>query len=429
MNIRAAAAIILCDVLSGTSLSDTLPKHSAKFKDARDQAFLHALCYGVCRWYFRLAALLNTLLDKPIKEKDQDIYCLLLVGLYQLMEMRVPPHAAIAETVNAAKALKKIWAKGLVNAVLRHYQRRLPESSSSDTKDLSVIYSHPAWMIEMAKKDWPLDWQDILAANNQHPPFSLRVNQKKISREKYIEKLKDAETQVIAETEGGITLLKPCDVTELPGFSEGEISVQDGASQLAAGLLSVQPGQRVLDACAAPGGKTTHILELASPLQKMIAIDHHQERLNSIRENLERLHLTADLICADAGNVPAWWDGVLFDRILLDAPCSASGVIRRHPDIKLLRNAEDISRLAKEQSRLLENLWTVLKPDGLLVYATCSVYALENTEILTAFIAAHQDAKEEKIKTDWGKECIIGRQILPGMHGMDGFYFAVLKKR
>jgi 16S rRNA (cytosine967-C5)-methyltransferase len=430
MNVRAEAATILCEVLEGASLSDVLPKHLAKVKDIRDQSFLQALCYGVCRWYFRLDAILDALLDNPIKAKDEDIYCLLLVGLYQLTDMRVPPHAAVAETVDAATVLKKTWAKGLINAVLRNYQRNADDIQKHIQKNSKSLYAHPAWMIDLVKQDWPDDWQDILNANNEHPPFSLRVNQIKITREKYLEKLQaeKKEVNIIRETSSGITLQEACDVKELPGFLIGEISVQDGAAQLAAELLDVKPGQRVLDACAAPGGKTTHILECQPHLQKVIAIDRDDVRLKSVSENLERLQLKAELICADVGNISEWWDGVLFDRVLLDAPCSASGVIRRHPDIKLLREANDIKALAKEQMRLLNALWSVLKPDGLLVYATCSVYALENVGVINEFIETHPDAREQKINADFGKKCAVGRQILPGMHGMDGFYFACLQK-
>lgn len=430
MNLRATAATVLCDVMNGASLSDSLPKHLGKVKDKRDQAFLQAVCYGVCRWYFRLDAILTMLLEKPLKEKDQDIYCLLLVGLYQLIEMRVPAHASLAETVDATKCLKKIWAKGLVNAVLRNYQRRHPEINLQIQKNLTAVYAHPLWMIEAIKKDWPENWEDILMASNQHPLFSLRVNQKKITREKYLAKLsaQHIEAIPILETVSGITLLEARDVNTLPSFSQGEVSVQDGAAQLATELLSLLPKQRVLDACAAPGGKTTHILECEPLLEKVIAIDHDPLRLNAVKENLQRLQLTAELICADAGNIDEWWDGVLFDRILLDAPCSASGVIRRHPDIKLLREACDIHSLKKRQARLLTALWSVLKPNGLLVYVTCSVYAEENAHVLSDFIAANADVKEEKIAATWGKGCVIGRQILPGMHGMDGFYFACLRK-
>ena len=430
MNVRAIAATVLSKVMEGASLSDTLPIYSAKLTDTRDQAFLQALCYGVCRWYFRLDAILQHLLDNPLKAKDADVFCLLLVGLYQLMDMRVPPHAAVAETVNATRGLKKIWAKGLVNAVLRNYQRQAETIDQAIQKNPNAFYAHPDWMIAMVKKDWPDAWEAILSGNNQHPPFSLRVNTQKNSRENYLQKLeaKSIEAHAIHETHSGITLAEPCDVGKLPGFAQGEVSVQDGAAQLAAELLRLEPGLRVLDACAAPGGKTTHILELQPRLQQLLAIDDDKARLAVINENFDRLQLSADVVCADAGDISAWWDGVLFDRVLLDAPCSASGVIRRHPDIKLLREQDDIDRLSREQARLLEALWSVLKPGGLLVYATCSVYAAENVRVLADFMSAHPDAKEEKINAVWGRICPIGRQVLPGMHGMDGFYFACLQK-
>ncbi len=464
MNLRAAAATVMSQVMTGVSLADALPKQMKHFSDSRDQAFLQALCYGVCRWYYRLAAILKLLLDKPLKAKDDDIYCLLLVGLYQLSDMRVQPYAAVAETVAATKAFKKMWAKNLVNAVLRNYQRRELELKETVEKTMTATFSHPDWMVSLLQKDWPDDWQAILSANNQHPPFSLRVNEQKITRAAYCEKLLAASglehgrggpmcppsgvnlksgrthgsaptvqrqeqgVHIISETPSGILLTQPCDVESLPGFLQGEVSVQDGAAQLAAELLAPLPHQRVLDACAAPGGKTTHILEKQPHLAKLIALDSDATRLISVKENLDRLGLMADLICADAGDISQWWDGVPFDRILLDAPCSATGVIRRHPDIKLLRQAEDVFQLAKEQARLLSALWPTLKPNGLLVYATCSVYAEENVRVLSAFLAANRDANEEKIKAQWGKECLIGRQILPGMHDMDGFYFAVLRK-
>ena len=430
MNLRAAAARVVQQVMSGMSLADALPKQTSTFSDARDQAFLQAVCYGVCRWYFHLDAILKLLIDKPLKAKDQDIYCLLLVGLYQLNAMRVPPHAAVAETVAATKIFKKIWAKNLVNAVLRQYQRSTQALNEKAQKTQSALYSHPDWMIDRVQQDWPSEWQAILSANNVHPPFSLRVNQRKITRENYHKKLIAAEDEVkiISETRAGLMLIEPKNVELLPGFFQGEVSVQDGAAQLAAELSAPLPNERILDACAAPGGKTTHILEEQPKLAKLIALDSDATRLLAVQENLTRLDLTADLICADAGDLAQWWDGVLFDRILLDAPCSASGVIRRHPDIKLLRKAEDILPLAKQQARLLSALWSTLKPNGWLVYVTCSVYAEENVQVLSGFLAANPDAREEKIQAEWGKECVIGRQILPGMHDMDGFYFACLRK-
>lgn len=427
MNQRFAAAKIIYQVIhEGRSLSDCLPEMLTHFKDARDQAFVQAICYGVCRWYFRLDAFANALLKSPLKEQDQDIHILILIGLYQLTEMRVPPHAAVAETVAATRDFKKIWAKGLVNAILRNYQRRAEELNEKLKTNLTAFYSHPKWMIENLKKSWPTEWKEILIANNQHPPFALRVNQKHHSRAEYLDKIskKDITANLIPETESGIVFAEPRDVKNIPGFLEGEISVQDGAAQLAAELLALTPQLRVLDACAAPGGKTAHILELQTDLE-LIAVDHDALRVRAIEENLQRLKLSATCLCADAADIK---DEKLFDRILLDAPCSATGVIRRHPDIKLLRRESDILKLAAEQKRLLNALWNLLKPNGLLVYATCSIFPEENVLQLQSFLETHSDAKEEKITATWGKTCAVGRQILPGMHGMDGFYYAILRK-
>ena len=431
LNLRTLAAQVIYEVVvSKRSLTDCLPDILKKIQDPRDQGFLQAICYGVCRWYLRLDQLAKLLLEKPLKSKDQAIYSLILVGLYQLTEMRVPVHAAIDETVSAVHGFKKPWAKNLVNAVLRNYQRNATAFNAKVISNhLIALYSHPQWMIDLIQKNWPAEWQAILMANNQHPPFSLRVNMRKISRADYLEKLikNKIDAQPILETPTGVILAQPLSVQLLPGFLIGEVSVQDGAGQLAAGLLDLKPKQRVLDACAAPGGKMTHILELEPDIE-LIAVDHDEQRLETIKDNLTRLQLSATCFCADVAETATWWDGQLFDRILLDAPCSASGVIRRHPDIKLLRRATDIAKLVQQQTRLLNALWHLLKPGGWLVYATCSIFSEENLRVTQAFLASHSDAKEEKIIADWGKTCVIGRQILPGMHAMDGFYFARFSK-
>lgn len=430
MNIRAAAASVIYDVIEdGRSLADSLPEMAGLLDDARDRALLQAICFGVCRHFFSLDAIAQKLLDKPLKPKDQNVYALLLVGLYQLIYMRIPAYAAVTETVAATKNFKKIWAKGLINGVLRRYQREA-EILNRDLK-IEATFSHPSWIIERLQKSYPADdvWKQILDANNEHPPFSLRVNQKQISRNQYLEKLtaEGIEAQIIPETQSGVVLTEPMDVKQLPGFASGEVSVQDGAAQLAAELLALAPNQRVLDACAAPGGKTAHILEI-EPTTECVAVDIDESRLDIVRENLDRLGLSAQCIAADVGKTASWWDGKLFDRILLDAPCSASGVIRRHPDIKLLRRDTDIEALVETQSRLLNALWPLLKPGGLFVYATCSVFPEENVKLLQAFLETNIDAKEEKISSSWGRESAIGKQILPGMHGMDGFYYACLRK-
>lgn len=424
-NLRAAAASIMKDVLvRGRSLNDSLPAFYQPFNDPRDRALLQALTFGVCRWYFQLSDIANTMLKKPFKEKDQDIYALILLGLYQLTHMRIAEHAAIGETVAAADALKKPWAKGLINAVLREHQRHPKDAASEEGR-----LAHPAWFIGKIKKAYPADWQLILDANNIHPPLSLRVNQHRISRDNYLKKLQDASilAEKIAETDAGITLQTPMDVTQLPGFATGDVSVQDGAAQLAAELLQLESGQCILDACAAPGGKTAHILE-RQPDADVLALDIDADRLKRVEENLQRLQLKAICKTADAEALLTWWDKTLFDRILLDVPCSATGVIRRHPDIKLLRRPEDLATLAEKQIHLLNTLWETLKPGGLLLYATCSIFPDENTKVLQQFLETHPLAREEKIHSAWGKECAIGKQILPGMHGMDGFYFARLRK-
>ncbi len=398
-------------------------------ENKRDRALVHAICYGVCRFYPRLSAVLNQLMPKPLKAKDADIHALLCIGLYQLMAMRVPPYAAITETVKVTDQLKKTWARGLVNAVLRQYLRQQTALLPVIAADNEAHYAHATWWIERIKSDWPAEWQAILDANNAHPPFSLRVNQRRSSREDYLKKWPAdlPATHILTETRHGFWVETAMNVDALPGFAAGDISVQDGAAQLCAELLALTPELHVLDACAAPGGKLCHLLEQAERLS-VVAIEKDNKRMASITENLERLHLQADCHCADVTEIATWWDGRLFDRILLDAPCSASGIIRRHPDIKLLRKPSDISALAATQQHLLRDLWPLLKPGGLLLYATCSIFKEENSEVISTFLANTKDVSEEKITAAFGIPCTVGRQILPGMQHMDGFYFAKLRK-
>lgn len=430
MNVRAIAAGVLYQVaVRGRSLTECLHEALKQVKEPRDKSFLQALCYGGCRYYHAMAGIADFFLDKPLKKEDQDIYCLILLGLLQIKVMHVPAHAAVDETVAAAMDLKKPWAKALINAVLRNYQRRLEEWEQQKKLNLEALYSHPTWIINKLKKDWPDDWKEVLVANNMHPPFSLRVNQSRLMRDEYIAVFEKTlgNVKIIPETSAGITLEKPMDVHDLPGFSEGMVSVQDGAAQLAVELLQLEPGQRVLDTCAAPGGKTTQMLEW-QPDAKVVAVEIDADRLKRVRENLQRLELTAKCIHADVTLTDGWWDGVLFDRILVDAPCSAMGVIRRHPDIKLLRRQEDIAAVAKTQARILNGVWKMLKPGGLLVYAVCSIFLEEGADVVQAFLAKNPDAKEDPLNVSWGKACAVGRQLLPGMGNMDGFYYARLKK-
>lgn len=426
MNARLIASRIINDVTDGYSLTERLETSLAMVADPRDRAFIQAICYGVCRYYTCLDVLLSYLLDNPMKAKDSDVHALLLVGLYQLKYMRVPPHAAVAETVNATEKLHKRWSRGLVNAVLREYLRQQEKLEEIIKDDIEVLYAHPRWWINALQKAWPDHWQAILAANNEHPPLALRVNSRQLSRDDYLKKLESA--HIIPETQCGVILDTPIPIEELAGFHDGMVSVQDGAAQLAAELLALAPHQRVLDACAAPGGKLTHLLELEPNLAACIAIESDAHRMQSIKDNLTRLTLHADCLCANAIDTKQWWDGQLFDRILLDAPCSASGVIRRHPDIKLLREPADIKAVTITQHKLLEALWPLLKPGGLMLYATCSVFPEENSQMIASFLSLHADAKEKPIDASWGLACPVGRQILPGMHQMDGFYYARIEK-
>lgn len=431
MTPRQASVAVLQQVIQhGRSLTDSLNVQLPKLKPA-DRALCQAMSYGVLRHYHRLDYLAGKLLDKPLRKKDQDVYCLILLGLYQLLEMRIPDHAVVSQTVAVSKGLKKHWAKNLVNAVLRNFQRQKDTLLSSlDDNNAVTFYSHPDWLIQRLKKAWPDDWQAILQANNQQAPMSLRVNPQHGSRQDYLAKLSQQEISAspLPHTQQGIQLTQASPVEALPGFSEGKISVQDGAAQLAAELLAAEAGERILDACAAPGGKTAHILEAQAGLAELVAVDIEQPRLDRIGENLQRLGLVAKLVCGDASQPDAWWDGHAFDRILLDAPCSASGVIRRHPDIKLLRRDTDIASLTALQHKLLRQLWPLLKSGGMLLYATCSVLPEENHLQIQQFLAEQPDARLQDIAADWGRPMPAGRQILPGEQEMDGFFYACLLK-
>ncbi len=427
---RTAAARVLDEVVRhGRSLSATLPPWQARVPE-KDRALLQELCYGVCRWYPRLDALLGTLLQKKLKAKDTDVRCLMLLGLYQLIYMRVPDHAAVSATVAVTGKLKKPWAKGLVNAVLRNAQRKQDELQQVLDADPASRWAHPEWLLCRLQAAYPQQWQQILNANNQHPPMCLRVNHARVACSDYQQQLAQAgiDATVTPYSEDGLMLARAVDVESLPGFADGHVSVQDSAAQLAAELLAAQAGDYVLDACAAPGGKTAHVLERQTGLAGMVALDIDANRLVRVSENLERLQLSAEVLVGDAATPDPWWNGRQFDRIMLDAPCSATGVIRRHPDIKLLRRDSDIEPLVELQGQVLKALWPLLKPGGMLLYVTCSVLPQENVKQLARFCAGQADASELPIEAQWGVQQPIGRQILPGQNGMDGFYYARLKK-
>lgn len=427
-NPRLIAARIIEEVLQGSSLTPLLGSRLHHLDD-RDVALIKAICFGVCRYYDRLDIALSHLLSKPLRERDTDIYAILLVGLYQINEMRIPEHAAVTETVEAAKALKKPWCIALVNALLREFIRRQDAIMAVTLQEPEGKFSHPQWMLDKLQKSWPEHWQAILLANNMQPPLTVRINQQKITRNAYLEQLAAANIAAvaIAETDAGVIINQSIAIEKLPGYAAGLFSVQDAAAQLCAPLLDLSPELNVLDAAAAPGGKLTHMLEL-QPTLAITALDKDPIRLQMIKINLQRLQLHANCVTADAAEVSSWWDGKQFARILLDAPCTGSGVIRRHPDMKLLKKPEDVHAMVKTQQRLLAQLWPLLASDGILLYTTCSIYPEENAQLLTEFLNAHADAAEIKISTDWGLPCAVGRQILPGMQQMDGFYFAKLKK-
>ena len=430
MNPRLAAARALAAVLSGkASLNSSLPAQLDKV-DERDRGLTQDLAFGTARWQPRLDLLAAQLLQKPFKAADADVQALLLVGLYQLFYTRIPAHAAIGETVGCADKLKKPWAKGLLNAVLRRAQREGEALLAGMQRDPVVRTAHPRWLQKALKAFWPEQWEAICAANNAHPPMILRVNRRHHGRDAYLALLAEAGIDASASqySRDGIVLSEACDVRSLPGFAEGWVSVQDEAAQLSADLLELAPGQRVLDACCAPGGKTCHLLEAEAGLAHLVAIDLEAKRLTRVRENLDRLQLDAELIACDARDTASWWDGKPFQRILLDAPCSATGVIRRHPDIKLTRQADDIPALAMLQGELLDALWPTLEVGGMLLYATCSSLPTENTEVIDAFLARTPGARELDLATEAGLRQPHGRQLLAQEGGHDGFYYAKLIK-
>ncbi len=430
MNTRWLADRVITKVLKdGQSLNCALDDVLLNCQASQqDQAFVKAICYGVCRYYHHLDFILNLLVTKPIKEFE--VKSLILIGLYQIEYMRVKPHAAVSETVQAAKKLP--WARGLINAVLRNYLRNQEKFQVQAETNKFAKFSHPDWLIERIQQDWQDHAETILLANNQPPPLTLRVNLSKISREDYLQALlaSNLTASISNVNSTAIILEHPTAIEPLPGFNEGWFAVQDAAAQLAACLLDAQPGHRVLDVCAAPGGKTTHILESQPRLTELVAVDIDEKRMARVKQNMQRLKLSATFITGNAAEPEQWWDGNLFDRILLDAPCSATGVIRRHPDIKLLRRPEDIRTTADLQKKILAAIWSLLAPGGMLLYATCSILKQENEEQMQDFLANHSDAVELPISSvSWGIPEKCGRQIITGEASMDGFYYARISKK
>jgi 16S rRNA (cytosine967-C5)-methyltransferase len=437
-DVRARAARIVAQVAThGRSLDALLA--AANSSTAQERGLLRTLCYDTVRWYVRLDALLARLLARPNQSMTPEVHALALVGLCQLLYTDIPAHAAVDETVNAARVLGQPRAAGLLNAVLRRCQRDGAKLAAAIDGDTALRHAHPRWFVDMLAADWPDTFEQILLENNQRPPFWLRVNRLRGTGREYRQLLETSGFEVAGSLfdDQALLLAQAVDVGELPGFSAGLVSVQDAAAQLAAHVLAPQPGDRVLDACSAPGGKACHLLELQPQVAQLVAVDVSKERLERVTENLERLGLRAQLVTGDAADPATWWDGRQFQRILLDVPCSATGVIRRHPDIKLLRRAADIAALADRQRFLLESAWTMLAPGGRLLYASCSALRAENAAVVDAFLSADTGALDRTPdalatlgigEAEPSRPEATGYAITAGTRGMDGFYYACLEK-
>ena len=425
---RHRAALALGQVLQENQRLDRVVEVlRAEMGDARDAAFARELLSGTVRWHLRLRFLLDQLLSRPLKDATLELP--LLLGLYQLIATRVAPHAAVSSSVELARKLGFRSASGLVNGVLRGYQRQAADLAKRADADLQARYAHPLWFIEAMRSAYPQHWQQVLDANNQRAPLTLRVNATRTSRKAYMESLEAAniEASAVSSTPYGITLSNSRDPRALPGFDEGLVSVQDGAAQLASELLDAPNSASVLDACAAPGGKTAAILERA-PDVTVTAADVNDVRLERTGEALQRLGLSATLTQADATVAADWAGRELFTHVLADVPCSATGIIRRHPDVKLRRRAGDAARFADTQQKILETLWSLTKPGGTLLYATCSLLPEENGDVVSAFLARQNDARETTPAIAGAVPMSVGQQLLPGTHQMDGFYYARLTR-
>ena len=431
--VRASAAFIVAEVIGrGRSLDDLLAVDS---DEGSARGLKRSLCYGTLRWHFRLAAVLNALATRSPEQLDPRLRALLEIGLYQLASGETAPHAAVSETVSAARLLGFEKAAGFVNAVLRRFQREQADLLHAVDRDVALRTSHPRWFVDALRRDRGAAALPALEANNEHPPLWIRVNRMRGSLAQSTAELEAAGFTVTPHplAADALQVSPPADVRSLPGFMEGRISVQDAAAQLAVDLLDPQPGERILDACAAPGGKTCHMLERTGGQADVTAIDVAEARLGRVRDNLDRLGLRAEVRAGDVGVPAGWWDGRLFDRVLLDVPCSATGVIRRHPDIKILRRAKDIPELARRQGELLDAAWRTVKPGGLLLYTSCSVLAAENEKVVAPFVARTPGASDvtPARTAPWPPRSAAagpGYQVLPGELGMDGFYYACLSK-
>lgn len=427
---RLAAAQALYRVRSqGQSLTRVLARPHPQLP-AADQALVQEMVYGALRVLPRLDALLKRLLNRPLKPSDHDVEALILIGLYQLLAMNTAPHAAVSVTVEASRLLGKPALAALINALLRRFLRERETLLAEIESEPAARWLFPDWLLARVQSDWPADWEQIIDSSNARPPMALRINRLRIAPADYLAQLTAAgiAAQPIPDCDAGVLLEQPRSTRELPGFVEGLVSVQDSGAQLAAQWLDAQPGHRVLDACAAPGGKTAAMLERADNALNLIAIDSDATRLATVNTTLERLGLTAQVLVADAAAPAGDWCAQPFERILLDVPCSGTGVIRRHPDIKWLRRERDIPALAATQAQMLDAIWPLLARGGRLLYATCSLLAAENQQQIAAFLARTADARELPLPTAAGHALLHGRQWLPTTGGSDGFYYALLER-
>lgn len=426
-NPRAAAALAVHQVVfQGRQLTRTLDRALAGC-ESEDRGLITEIASGVVRWYWLLDHYLGILLDKPMGRKNREIRCLLQVGLYQLEFMRTPVYASVSETVNAASELGKPWARGLTNAIMRKFLRMRDRLDSHGLPEWRR-FSHPAWMVDLVRQEWPQRWKEILEANNRRPKMTVRVNASKTSVEEYLGRLGSLGIAAAADrtSPSAIRLAERVSVDRLPGFCEGVVSIQSSASQLAALSMDLAPGHRVLDACSAPGGKLLHMLEIQSDLDEIVAVDIDEARIGEIVDNLSRADLNATVVLADASRPDDWWDGRPFDRILVDAPCSALGVVGKHPDIKHHRKPEDIDQAAKRQSRLLAALLPLVNSNGKLLYSTCSILACENDGQIESILQNHRSYSCDSLPAALGQPTRFGRQRLQGSAGDDGFYYSRL---
>lgn len=423
-----AAQAVVQVIMARRSLREVLPEVLPQAQ-ARQSSMVHELTAGTLRWWWRLSATAAQLLQKPLRDRDFDIEVLILMGIYQIEFTRVPEHAAVSESVNAAVLLGKPWARKLINGVLRNYLRNRADITRKASRDQSFVHSHPQWMMEQLKKDWPQHWQAILEANNRQAPITLRVNRQAITRDDAITALASQQitASVTKSSPVGLHIGAGTKIWQSALWNQALFSVQDESAQLAGELVLLKPGMKVLDACAAPGGKTTHLLE-KEPQIDLTALDIDVGRAGQISENLKRLRLTCTVKTADASDLESWWQDEKYDLIVLDAPCSATGVIRRHPDIKHLRQPRDIAENVKTQRQLLAKLWSILKVGGSMLYCTCSILRQENDLQAGWMLENNADAKLMALPACYGLELDHGRQRLPGVDDADGFYYAYFEK-